>query len=1358
MAFSNPVGLKPIEQFDPHASDVAQKWSTWKRSLQTYLLALNITDENQKRAILLHCGGEQLQDIFDTLPTTGTFDEALIALTTHFEPRTNVTFQRHRFRQEEQGNDSCDLFMTRLRTAAKRCQFADADEMIKDQFIEKCRSQNLRTRLLREPPRTVDDLMKVARSYEDAQKQAGQIKTDQEATVSAIHKSKPRFNNKTGGCFKPKAKHQNDARKANTHKCSRCGQSTHVAQNCWALKLVCHHCNKLGHLQKMCLLKHKPKERYPEQRHKHAQKVRTVTSIDQNPSSDSESEEIFTVDTGSQKPKCEVKINGHPLTVLIDSGASVNIIGKDIASETLNMKILPTQKLYPYGSKKPLKLYGQFSAPVAVKNRVDTATFYVTESGSESILGMDTASQLSLIRIGPDVNTLSDKPEECEKYVECFQGLEKLKGYQMKLHIDEGVKPVAQPLRRIPYSLKKKVDKKIKELVEQDIIEKVEGPTPWVSPIHVVPTNDNDIRVVIDMRRANEAIIRERHPIPTVEEVLQDLSGNSVFTELDFRSGYHQIELSEDSRHITTFVTHKGLFRYKRLLFGVNAAPEKFQNIIEQVFNGMEGVRNISDNLIVFGRSREEHDRRLEQVLERIKQSGLTLNKDKCKFRLSDLKFFGHTVSAEGIHIDNDKVNSLINAREPDTAQEIKSFLGLVNFCAKFLPHIATFTEPLRRLTKKNTSFMWSHEQHAAFQKIKDIIVQAETLAYFNQEMPTRLIVDASPVGLGAVLTQRQRNGLYRPIAFASRSLSDTEKRYSQTEKEALAVVWGIEHFHMFLYGIQFELVTDHKPLETIYSTKSKPPARIERWVLRLQPYDFKVLYRPGPSNVADPLSRLLSRETQNSQFYDDAEVHIHMIESASIPIAYTHEQLKRETEKDLELQNVKHAILTGDWISIDKGFMNVKEEFSTYDGVILRQNRIVVPKSLRSQTIMLAHEGHQGIVKTKQLLRTKVWWPQLDKDVESFVKTCHACQLVQGSNRPEPFTSTALPAEPWQHVCVDLCGPFPSGETVLVVIDYYSRWPEVAVLHKTTTAHIIHCLNVIFSRHGYPETIKSDNGPQFISNEFDQYLREINVKHRKVTPYWPQANGEVERFNRVLLKVCKTAKAEGKDWKKEIPKFLLQYRSTNHQTTGVSPAELLVGRQLRTKLLNTGQIVNRQNVDMKARTADTHNKIKTKTFADRYHKTKPFDVVNGDKVLLKQAKQNKLSLPFEDKPYTVVQKSGNSVLVESECGVTKRRNVTHLKKYHQAESTEFERSSLNDNFDSRSKDCIIIDDFDAVHDGMGGMVEQFEMSQENLDEERVTSSASNEVGNRNSGDRIEDVRKSGRVRKKPSYLKDYIA
>ena len=306
--------------------------------------------------------------------------------------------------------------------------------------------------------------------------------------------------------------------------------------------------------------------------------------------------------------------------------------------------------------------------------------------------------------------------------------------------------------------------------------------------------------------------------------------------------------------------------RYKRLNFGISSAAEVFQVTIQQVIKGIDGARNLSDDITVFGRTQQDHDRNLKRVLTRLRDRNITLNKKKCEFNKESLEFYGFVFSKNGISADPTKVEAIKSAENPKNASEMRSFLGMVNYCSRFIPDFATVCKPLRDLTRKNQSWIWTKQHSNAMKILKDAITDKAVMSYFDPTKRTEIIVDASPVGLGAILSQYDESDNRKIIAYASKTLSPVEQRYSQTEREALAIVWSCEHFNLYLYGQKFKLVTDHKPLELIFGKpNSKPPARIERWALRLQPYDFTVEYKPGKSNPSDYMSRHPIQENQTT-------------------------------------------------------------------------------------------------------------------------------------------------------------------------------------------------------------------------------------------------------------------------------------------------------------------------------------------------------------------------------------------------------------------------------------------------------------------------------------------------------------
>ena len=382
-----------------------------------------------------------------------------------------------------------------------------------------------------------------------------------------------------------------------------------------------------------------------------------------------------------------------------------------------------------------------------------------------------------------------------------------MKGFQVRLNIDELVKPVIQPPRRIPFSARAVVEEKLKELEKQDIIEKIDEPTVWLSPIHIVKQLDK-VCMVVDISVANKAIKINRRVLPTPEEVFCELDGAQFFSKIDLNSAYHQIELHPDSRYITAFSTHIGNYRSKTLFFGCSSASDEFDKCVQGQLASLIGVKSIADDILVFGKSIDEHNANLEALLIRLLEAGLTINRKECVIGVKEVSFFGHWVSAACIRPMIKE--TLREIQRPQTKSEVRSYMGIVNFIGKYIPGFSTVV----------AGFVWGAKREAAFQAILKEIKSPRMLQHFDPAKKTEVIVDASPVGLCAILAQEDR-----PVLFVIRKLSKVETRYSQTEREALAVVWSCERLHFYLYGIDFVVLSDHQPLEILYSPKGKPAA-----------------------------------------------------------------------------------------------------------------------------------------------------------------------------------------------------------------------------------------------------------------------------------------------------------------------------------------------------------------------------------------------------------------------------------------------------------------------------------------------------------------------------------------------------
>ena len=709
----------------------------------------------------------------------------------------------------------------------------------------------------------------------------------------------------------------------------------------------------------------------------------------------------------SDKDKVLVLVDRVPLQMLPDTGASVTIIDRSSYDKLCQIGAYPLFKtdarIFAYGSDDPLKLKGYLNAQVSVKGRRVIITIFVLcargcgnllsksackalglietcevgEGSPANISGkedsnptanhLSTANQVSRAdKLGEEVNNISGdtvNPTESNLSETAKAVLDKfpdrvgrMKDVELRLDIDESVTPAVQSTRRIPFSQRKAVESKIGELLKEGIIEKVEGHTPGLSPIHVVRQADK-VRMVVDMTVANRAIRRSRRTLPTPEEMHCEISGSQYFTKLDMNSAYHQITLAPESRNITAFTTHCGTFRYKTLFFGSSSASEDFANELGKKLAGLEGVIAIADDMLIHAKTKEEHDQRLLAVLVRLLEAGITLSRGKCVFGVKEVSFFGQYISGKGTRpMINDNLKEI---QRPQNKSEVRSYIGLVNFIGKFIPNFSTIIAPISSMLSKTAEYIWGEEQEEEFQTVLEEIRSPRILQHFDPLKETSIIVDASPVGLCAILVQEEK-----PVLFTSRKLTQVEQRYSQTEREALSVVWACERLHFYVYGIDFEVVTDHKALEILYSPKGKPAARILRWYIRLLPYSFVVKYSPGRDNPADYFSRKpVSGSSEGETLATETAEYVNNILLDAVPNSISLQEVTIESLRDPVIQRLVECIRLDRWTGVEgiARYSKVRLELTCKTGIVMRGHRIVLPQALRSRAIMLAHASHMA-------------------------------------------------------------------------------------------------------------------------------------------------------------------------------------------------------------------------------------------------------------------------------------------------------------------------------------------------------------------------------------------------------------
>ena len=852
----------PIPIFDcDDPSNLGLRWQNWIKRLENYFSCSETAIAPElKKSRLLHYAGQGVHELYEaTNPVTDedkqadVYAKAKFRLEKIFNPERNMHFERFTFRQTVQRPDeNIDQFYTRLKIRAKFCEFNDVDVEITGQVIQSCHSDVLRRQLLQIPKLTIKEVLQYGRSHDVLESQATMLESAQrQEKVNAVTSRQPQARTQCRGCgARP---HPKSECPAQGKTCNLCGRPNHYASVCESADkpVVFGNTGKRstrgrGHGKPRNAHSGRPSRgnfhnappyAAPAGRGGHsANQVMLGHETDQStvdPFSNIPWNTIFQVGTNANLPYTSLNLDNNPVRMMVDTGCSLNIIDE---ATYRRMRPLPGLKPNPvpvhtYNNSNRLNILGEFSCQVGTAQNSTQATITVVAGHGGCLLGYETAVKLDIVRLTCTMTTVDPNKQQYVKlFPTVFSGkIGKIKGLLLKLHIDETIRPVAQPHRPIPFHLRAAIEEDINTLLEQDVIEPVIGqPTGWLSQIVAVPKEDGKIRICTDSRLANRAIARERYKMPTIEEIVQFVQMAEFFTKLDLNSAFEQAELHPDSRHITTFATHTGIYRYKRLNFGICCATEIFHQLLRRILQGLKGVLNAHDDIIVFGQNREQHRENLLAALERLRDNGITLNLAKCKFEQTEVKFFGLIFSAKGVRLSHEKRQALLEADKPQSQSELHSFLGLSVYCSRFIQDFATVAAPLWQLTKKDAKWEWSEAAEQAFQLIKSKLSN-EAMGYFNTSWSTTLMTDASPVGIAAVLTQTNPSKAddKRIIAYASKSLTDTEKRYSQIEKEGLAVVWSCERLSIYLIGSQFEIQTDNKAIELIlHNPSSKPPSK----------------------------------------------------------------------------------------------------------------------------------------------------------------------------------------------------------------------------------------------------------------------------------------------------------------------------------------------------------------------------------------------------------------------------------------------------------------------------------------------------------------------------------------------------
>lgn len=1142
--------------------------------LEQFFIANGIVDDVKKRAVLLSSVGAKTYKLVGNLLAPRKagdcpYSEIVSTLTNHHNPRPSTIVQRFRFnsRTRLQG-ETVRQFVAELRKLSEYCDFEEKlDEMLRDRLVCGINETKTQQRLLSEPQLTFAKALEIAQAMEAAVDGANEITHSSDSGKEFRMIPAPDSVNVVGRRESGRDEISTPVKSTHNKRCYRCG-GPHTPNVCKFKYEKCFGCQKTGHVSKMC------QQRNQAVTHRNARQKQNKTHVLSGDECESDLDCLFTLRSSVPPLYVDVQVNGCMLTFQVDTGASRTVINKQLFTRHINSPLKKTTRSLRTYTGEAVNIFGEADVEVSHEDKTVTLPLLVVGGNGPSLLGRDWLKHLnidlSIFNIDNHEQKLQDLLNQHASVFQDSPGC--LRDVTVTLHVDANAQPKFCKPRQPPYALRDSIEEELNRLQRDGIIAPVEF-SEWATPIVPVRKKDGTIRICGDYKTTvNRVTKSDNYPIPRIEDLAYALSSGEKFTKLDFSHAYTQLQLDVDSQKLTTINTHKGLFTYQRLCFGIAAAPGIFQRTIEGLFRHVPNCVNYLDDLYVTGKDDKEHLENLNKVLSICQERGMSLRRDKCEFMKKEVEFLGYRLDKRGIHPLDDKVSAIKNAPIPKNVQELRAFLGMLNYYGKFIHNVSSILAPLHVLLRKEHPWCWGEKQMAAFRQAKRALSSDRVLLHFDPKRQIVISCDASPVGVAAVLSQVDDNGDEKPVAYASRTLTPAERNYAQLDREGLSIVFAMKKWHKFVLGQQIRIVTDHKPLLGLFGEGKPIPehasARVQRWAIILSAYSYTLEYRPGRENNADALSRLPLRHTGSVD--DDTPEDINAVFSVLEKIPLSAQDIAAETQKDLVLKQILVCVMSG-WperMNKDERFRpyaSRKNEMSVEGGCLLWGTRVVIPSSLQEKVLKMLHDDtHVGVAKMKAQARSWVWWPQIDANIEKGVKACYTCQVHSNTPAKAPLHPWEWPEEPWKRIHLDFAGPF-MGKMFLIIVDAHSKWLEVKVMHRITASDTILELRDVFSSLGLPEIIVSDNGPTFTSGEFRSFLSHNGIKHITVSPYHPSSNGLAERsvqtFKRAMVKM------NGGSLREKVYKFLTKYRCTPHSTTGLAPAELMFGRNIRTHL-----------------------------------------------------------------------------------------------------------------------------------------------------------------------------------------------
>lgn len=1100
-------------------------------------------DKKVQTAIILNCAGPQVLEVYDNVVWEDADDKhkpdkVLEALEKYCNPRDNEVLESHRFWNIPY-QEPFEKFLTELKTRAASCNFQEKDRMMRDKIVFTVTGK-LQELLLRVDGLTLEKAVKICRAYEQSNKQVKEFRDNPNLSNSAtkVNKVTRRPTPKAPGSQKSTSGNGSTKKDKERVKidCQYCGyEHERNKEKCPAWGKTCDKCKGRNHFRSKC------------------KKVHAV-SQSQDGDDDYDDQWLMAVNHKEECINATLTINEHDVRFQLDSAADVNTISQ---KHVRKHQVSPTTVRLNMWNKTNLKPLGETLLKVMnPRTSVETEVkFVVVPNGFTNLLGLKTIQELGFI-------TIND---------ECF--ISQIKVPQLgdlgeaTLKIDESVQPKVLPCRKIPLAIEDAVKVELDRLVEKGVLVPVTEPTEWVSQMAVVHKPNGKLRICIDPQPLNAALKREHYKLPVLDDVLPKLREAKVFSKLDVREAYWHVRLDEESSKLTTMITPFGRYQWKRLPFGLKVSSEIFQRKLDEALGDLEGVFNVVDDIVIAGcgcteeEAQMDNQRKMTETLKRCAEKNIVLNEDKQHTGLTEIIFHGHRITKEGVKVDEAKVQAIRDMPAPTDVAGVKRLCGMAQYMSRFLPDLAGTLEPIRALTRKDTPFVWSTECESAFDTLKKNLSESPCLAYFDVSKEVVIQVDSSQHGIGAVLLQEGR-----PIEYASRALTPSERNWAQIEKEALSVLYGLERFDQYTYGRSVKVENDHKPLAAILSKPlSQAPKRLQDIMMRYHRYDVDFVFVKGTDLLlADTLSRAHLDDSGEDQGDRARIMNVNVF--GDIPDKRL-DEIRETTSSDASLQTVMKLVLEGwpadkrETPSCALPYFDVRDCLSVVDGILVKGEAVVIPSALRVSIKRRLHSAHLGRDSMLRRARGTVYWPNMASDIKQVADMCETCQEMKPRNSQEPLKQHSDGDEPWQKIGLDLFEI--AGKHYLAVVDYYSNFIEIDLLTTMTSARVVTLLKKHFARYGIPRMIISDGGPQFASQEFESFAEDWGVTHVTSSPMHARGNGKAESAVKIMKSLLvKTHKDGGDPYE-----AMLEQRNTPRQDTGRSPVEMMFYRRTRSFL-----------------------------------------------------------------------------------------------------------------------------------------------------------------------------------------------